>query len=47
MILMKESVLSLKQKTIQHWFCYFQIVRKYFQSLMTKLMGIEVPIHKR
>jgi len=26
---MKESVLSLKEKTTQHWFSYFEIARKY------------------
>jgi len=26
---MKESVLSLKEKTTQHRFCYFQIARNY------------------
>ena len=28
MILMKESVLSLKEKSTQLWFSYFQIARK-------------------
>jgi len=32
---MKESVLSLKEKTTQHWFSYFQIAHKYKQSFMT------------
>jgi len=27
MVLVKESVLSLKEKTTQHWFSYFQIAR--------------------
>ena len=27
---MKESVLSLKEKTTQHWFSYFQIARMYY-----------------
>jgi len=27
MVLMKESVLSLKEKTTQRWFSYFQIAR--------------------
>jgi len=26
---MMESVLSLKEKTTQHWFSYFQIASKY------------------
>jgi len=26
---MKELVLSLKEKTTQHWFSYFQIACKY------------------
>jgi len=26
---MKESELSLKEKTAQHWFSYFQNARKY------------------
>jgi len=29
MLIMKESVLSLKEKTIQPWFTYFQIAGKY------------------
>ena len=29
MPLMKESVLSVKGKTTQDWFSYFQIARKY------------------
>jgi len=31
---MKESVLSLKEKTRQHWFAYFQFPCKY-QRFMT------------
>jgi len=27
---MKEYVLSLKEKNPQHWFCFFQISRKYY-----------------
>ena len=27
---MKEYVLSLEEKTTQHWFSYFQIARKYY-----------------
>jgi len=26
---MKKAVLSLKEKTTQHWFSYFQIANKY------------------
>jgi len=26
---MKESVLSLKEKTTQHWFSYFKMAHKY------------------
>jgi len=26
---MKECVLSLKEKTTQHWFSYFQVAIKY------------------
>jgi len=29
MVLMKEFVLSLKEKTTQHWFSYFQIACKH------------------
>ena len=29
MLLMKEFVLSLKEKTKQHCFFYFQVARKY------------------
>jgi len=29
MILTKESVLSLEEKTTQHWFTYFQIAGNY------------------
>ena len=29
MLFMKEYVLSLKEKTTQDWFSYFQIARKY------------------
>ena len=28
MLLIKESVLSLKEKTTQHWFSYFLIANK-------------------
>ena len=37
---MKESMLSLKEKTIQHWFSYFQITRKYLKCFMTSLLNI-------
>ena len=40
MLLMKESVLSLKEKTTQPWFTYFQIVGKYEQSFKTNLLTI-------
>ena len=30
MLLIKESVLSLKIKTTHHWFSYFQIARKNY-----------------
>jgi len=29
---MKESVLSLKEKTAQHWFIYFKIAGKYYKK---------------
>ena len=32
MLLMKESVLSLKEKTTQHWFSYFPQVLKIFMT---------------
>jgi len=32
---MKESVLSFEEKTIQHWFSYFQMVGKYLKSFKT------------
>ena len=35
MLLMKESVLSLKEKSTQHWFSCFQIACKYQHSFMT------------
>jgi len=35
MLLIKVSVLSLKEKTTQQWFSYFQIACKYFNSFMT------------
>jgi len=37
---MKASVLSLKEKTTQHWFSYFQIVHKYSKSFMTDPLNI-------
>ena len=40
MILIKESVLSLKEKTTQHWFSCFQIDRKYLKSYMTDPLNI-------
>ena len=38
MLLITESVLSLKEKTTQTWFSYFQIASKY--SCMTDLLNI-------
>ena len=35
MPLLSESVLSLKEKTTQHWFSYFQIACKYLKYFMT------------
>jgi len=40
MVLMKESVLSLKEKTTQAWFTYLHIIRKYGKSFMTDLLNI-------
>ena len=37
---MKESVLSLKDKTAQHWFSYLQFVRKYSKYLKTDPLNI-------
>ena len=37
---MKESVLSLSEKTTQHWFSYFQITRRYWKSFTTRLLYI-------
>ena len=37
---MVESVLSLKEETIQHWFSYFQIACKYLKSYLTDLINI-------
>jgi len=31
---MKESVLSFKEKTTQHWFPYIQISSKYWKSFI-------------
>jgi len=39
MLFMKESVLSIKEKTTQHWFSYFQIARKYLTYFMTDLLN--------
>jgi len=33
MLLIEESVLSLKVKTTQYWFSYFQIARKYLNMV--------------
>jgi len=40
MLLIKEFVLSLKEKTTQHWFSYFQIARKYYNSFMIDPLNI-------
>ena len=40
MFLMKESVFSLKEKTNQHWFSYFQIACKYSNSCMHDPLNI-------
>jgi len=37
MIFMKESVLILKEKTTQHWFCYFQIACTHYNSMTDSL----------
>ena len=37
---MKESVLSLKQKTTQPWFTYFQTAGKYKTSFKTNRLTI-------
>ena len=36
---MKESVLSLEEKTTQPWFTYFQIAGKYRKSFKTNLLN--------
>jgi len=40
MLLMKESVLNLREKTTQHWFYYFQIDCKYLKSFKTHPLNI-------
>ena len=40
MPLLSESVLSLKEKTTQHWFSYFQIACKYLKYFMTNPLNI-------
>ena len=40
MLLMKDTVLSWKEKATQHWFSYFQIVPKYEKSFRTKPLNI-------
>ena len=40
MLLMKDSVLCLKEKTTQHWFSYFQIAHKYQTSFMSDPLNI-------
>jgi len=37
---MKESVLSLEEKTTQLWFTYFQIADKYQTSFKTNPLNI-------
>jgi len=37
---MKESVSSLKEKTAQHWFTYFQIAHKYWKYCKTYPLNI-------
>ena len=39
MLLLKESVLSLKVKTTQDWCSYFQSVRMYLNPFMTDLLN--------
>ena len=41
---MKISVLSLKEKTTQPWFSYFQFTRKYLKSFTTDLFNILLAI---
>ena len=41
---MKVLVLSLKEKTTQHWFSYFQIACKYLKSFMTNPLNISLTI---
>ena len=40
MLLMFESVLSLKEKITLHWFSYFKIASKYLFYLMTDPLNI-------
>ena len=40
MLLMRESVLSLKEKTTQPWFSYFQIACMYLKYFMTDPLNI-------
>jgi len=37
---MAEAMFSLKEKTTQPWFTYFQIARKYMYSFMTYPLNI-------
>jgi len=37
---MKEFVLSLKEKTTQPWFTYFEIARKYWKSFKIDPLNI-------
>jgi len=40
MLLMKESVFSLKEKITQDWFSYFKIAHKYQKSFMTDPLNL-------
>ena len=40
MLLMEESVLSLKEKKTQPWFTYFQLAGKYYNSFKINLLNI-------
>ena len=40
MLLMKDSVLSMREKTTQQCFFYFQIAIKYSKSFMTDPLNI-------
>ena len=40
MVVIKVSVLSLKEKSTHNWFSYFQIARKYQKPFMTNPLNI-------